>query len=258
MLAHNSFTFKLLGVLAWFLVTSFQGNSQKDFESFLGAEKAQVIEQGMEHFENFLKLNYPGCNDAKRVSQFLQAIDTPGDSLPNWSVHVESSLKLMESYENSGLRKDAELFGYEEYDSVFIYDIESKEEWVLDSLPVLTLELEEEPMVLLGDSTSIAEHDELLQRIEHESEERWKASFHRNLRGRYHFLLMKFFADDPIVVDFTQAFEVQPNLSTAIIAGGLDEAVGESGEYSEGVQLIILFELYMPYLRWHLTRIENR
>tara|TARA_B100000809_G_scaffold104252_1_gene102795 strand:- start:5803 stop:6126 length:324 start_codon:yes stop_codon:yes gene_type:complete len=87
-------------------ITNTRDNLNK-FNEFLGPEKAEVLEQGVNSFDKFLLSNYPTVDNEKRTRVFLEqlliAYTTNPDS--SWTFDTESNKELIKAFETTGMRK---------------------------------------------------------------------------------------------------------------------------------------------------------
>lgn len=234
-----------------FVLTSCQVHNEDNFDRFIGQEKVQVIKQANSHFNDFLKRNFEGQTNLERTILFLTYLDTTSDFKPTWTLNLKSAKKIIYAYESSSLRNDFELYGYEEYDSIFAYDIDQDSSFISDTLPfgTLEIELEEEEFIPVAGSDTVGMKARLAE-IERERQKRWDSTMHYNRFGRYQFGLKKYFQSDSFVCSYLKGMDaIGGNISPAILAGGLKKELEFRQELTEGTRLIILFELYLPYLR---------
>lgn len=246
-------TIQILALLILF--TACQSVKEDNLHTFLGEEKAQVIERANNHYSEFLEQNFDGKNDLERTIGFLAYFDTTSDFKPNWTVDLKAARNLISSYENTSLRKDFERYGHEQLDSLFFYDSEQDSFSIaaFSQLEMIELELEEEEVIPVKGSDTTGMKAQL-RAMESAQQKRLGSSLFYNLCGRYQFGLKKYFPDDSIVFNYISSKEVVGNIPNYLLAGWLKKELEKHERLTEGTRLIILFELYLPYLRHELRK----
>lgn len=185
------------------ILTSCQTDKKDNFVTFIGQEKAQVIAKAITHFNDFLMENFEGKNDYEKTLNFLTYLDTTSKFKLNWTLDLNTAKDIISTYESSGLRNDFKLYGFEKYDSIFVYDIERDTFPITDTsyLETIKIDLEEEELIPIdgSDTESIKAR---IAEIDLESQRRWDSTLHYNIYGRYQFELKKYYRDDSTVYNY--------------------------------------------------------
>lgn len=100
-------------------------SEEKGLEAFnetLGVEKSKALDETVDSFEEFLTVNYPNQKTySERVFSFLLELDSAcNDGIfyaqdMSWTLNSDNDKRVVDLFENSGLRREIWLFGYEEY-----------------------------------------------------------------------------------------------------------------------------------------------
>lgn len=231
-------------ILAFLILFSACFTGQEgDFFSFIGEEKSRIIKQADKSYSKFLKDNFDGSDDFERTLNFLTFFDTTTTFEDNWVVDLDEAGMIVSQYENSGLRKDFLLYGYEEYEAEYFA------EFKFDSL---LIDADEEE-ILYPPSWDSAQIKAEIQRDEEHArklKQRSDSFPDFNVYGRYIYGLEKYYATDSVVNKYVSFKQMGGSgfLSTSILVGGLKRELEETGELTEGTRIIFLFELYFPIL----------
>lgn len=230
-------------LLVLITLNSCNSSDEDNFKGFIGQEKAQIIERANIHFDDFLEENFNGRNELERTINFLNFIDTASNFKPNWKVDFEAAKEILEKYESSGLRKDFELYGSEKYDSIYVYDIYEDTFSITETSATHKLELEDEMIPINGiDSAELVQFGNEQKRI-------WDTSYHYNRFGRFQFALSRYYSKDSVILSYLDYKAFTQSSSKKMLASGLKKVLEKHQTLSYGTRLIILFEIYLPYLR---------
>ena len=112
-----------IGILAISCSTVSQDKNSnlKQFNDFLGQDKANALNSGVESFDQFLKTNFPG-KELKRIKLFLEYLQKNLGPDSIWNLPTKRNKKIIAEFESSGLRKEIWVYGFEEYEPQ--YDIQ--------------------------------------------------------------------------------------------------------------------------------------
>ena len=90
-------------------------DSVDDFNTFLGASQSKVLDKTIISFERFLEVNYGSEKSSElRLKAFLESIIFMNQQ-SSWTFDLENNKILLSEWESSGLRREIELYGYEDY-----------------------------------------------------------------------------------------------------------------------------------------------
>ncbi len=249
-------TFILLIALLLFESLVFgQQRSKNDiqaFNSFLGKEKAKALNAAVASFDQFLLKNYGNLNScSSRTKAFLEQIDNLNEPDSLWTFETEKNIKIIETFETSGLRKDIWLYENEEYESKYnIHEFLKPE--AQDSIPItnlgeLDIDLIEAEIIPITEIDSAA-----IARFDKEMEERNKNLLLSNARGKFFYGLAKFNSSDSLILDYVEATGF--NISPAVIAGGfLDQDINFEEPF---IKRIVAVEFYFWIMKWDIARKE--
>ena len=242
----------------WFKIFMFllfasgcQMQVKSPFETYLGPAKGSVLRDAKNQFCQFLDQNFAGENRTDQTIQFLNYVhaDTVCTNLIRFN--AANANTLLTNYESTRLRHDFMLLGLEAYDSLFKYDLATGQQSVAhtSTLESLELELADEAQDQAWDSTYISWLEERIAEFEREA----ATHYHPNKFGRYQFGLKKFYGQDQFVKAYLQAYEHEVvELPSAEVTSNFVEAL-EGGEMTEGAMLVIIFEVFLPYLHTELN-----
>ena len=238
-------------------------NDIEGFNTFLGIEKATVLNDALTSFNEFLNINYPNqfvYND--RVRAFLEEIITKSNSNqePEFILNEEHCKTLIKNFETSGLRKEIWVYGRRD-------SIENKYNLfnLLDSTradykPCLaTLGISQDDA---WDTTfKYSELEEFLDEtfsnftkedsIDYGLIERWpENSFHNlevNQKGAFLYGLAKYASCDTSIQNYIETKFVLGQWAGIIMASGL---LNYDYDYSEPFfQRIVVVEFYYAIIR---------
>jgi hypothetical protein len=226
----------------------------KEFNDFLGQEKANALNSAVESFDQFLMTNFPD-NEAERTEAFLEYVQENFEPKSTWSLPTKRNKKIISEFESSGLRQEIWVYGYEEYEPQYdIYELlppEQPDTSDIQNLGELDLdELFEEDIIPISniDSAEIA-------RREKELEERIKNSLHFNNYGQYLYALAKFNLSDTTVQEYVDAKVVAGNISPVLIASGL---LSQNIDFKDSfIKRILVTEFYYWIMKWDIERKEK-
>jgi hypothetical protein len=234
-----------------------QNNNLKDFNDFLGQEKATALNSAVESFDQFLMANYPDLdNQSNRTREFLEYIQKNFDPDSTWNLLNNRNQKIISDFESSGLRKEIWLYGYEEYEPQYdIYEILPPEEEDTSNIQVIDArDLEN----IFGDETiSISNIDSAeIVRQEKEMEERMRNSLHFNSYGQYFYALAKFNLNDTSIQYYVEVKILMADISPVLIASGfLHQEVDFENPF---IKRILVTELYYWIMKRDIERKEKR
>ncbi len=231
-------------------------NGIQGFNSFLGEEKASVLNSAVESLDQFLSANYSKLNsNSSRTKTFLEYISHFNKPDSSWILQTGKNLKLIESFESSGLRKEIWVYGNEEYDSKYnIHELLKPN--AQDSLPEadlgeLYLDLIEEEIIPISriDSVEVAKRDK-------EMEDRIKNSLHPNSSGEFLYGLAKYALGDTLIQEYVDINIKENKISPAIIASAFTEQ--DMNFDDPFMKRIIVVEFYYWIMKWDIDRKEKK
>jgi len=225
----------------------------KDFNDFLGQDKATALNSAVESFDQFLKTNYSELdNQSKRTKAFLEYLQKNFEPDSRWNLPTKRNQRIISDFETSELRKEIWIYGYEEYEPEYdIYKIllhEEQDTSNIQDLGELAFDdLFEEEIIPISniDSTEIA-------RREKEMEERIRNSLHFNNYGQYLYALTKFNVSDTTIQEYVDAKIVAGDISPVLIASGL---LSQEIDFDDPfIKRILVTEFYYWIMKWDIER----
>lgn len=232
-----------------------QQNDLVGFEKFLGDEKIEALNMLETSFDEFLESNFSNLpTQDKKIKHLLKVVKETGDLDTNWKFNSTFNIQVIQKLEESGLRKEFWIYGYEEYTPFyyhqFLIDSIKKENpdtsLTLDSLQFNKIYEFDEEIEMIGNPDS----------VDGMSYQEWSDSLlDFNWRGQFIFAIDKFSKNDSVIMEYLDAKEAAGNISPSLIASGLlyrnsnlDEAFAKR---------IILMELYYFMIEWDIENKET-
>lgn len=170
----------------------------------------------------------------------------------SWTLDPENDNRLVNLFENSGLRKEIWLYGYEEYAPN--YDLSK----ILDINAIFSSPEKYSPVNLRSDSELISEaeclskiesydYDSLLESLKIQRERR-KNSLYPNEYGKYIQGLIRYSEDDSYASSFAE-LQLQMTVSPCTLVSSLIEFNGSKVDLSDPfIKRIVVVELYSPII----------
>jgi len=191
------------------------------FNEFLGEERALVLQDAVDCFDQFLTNNYPDSkNQTQRITSFLEQIADHNEPDNSWVFDHDCNQKIIESFESTGLRKEIWLYGHEEYESEHDFSEVLPPPLPTDTvdfkdLGELNLDLIEEEIIPIG---NIDREDQ--SKMQKEQEERIKNSLNPNGEGDYIFALLKYSHQESFAYEYALVVRDENRISLGVLAGG--------------------------------------
>lgn len=229
-----------------------QKSDLEDFETFLGKEKSAALNQMNNSFEDFLKSNFPDIkNENDRIYLFLEGFKDWSNLEKDWIIDYENAKETLEQFENSGLRIEHWIYGYETYEPTYLIDNsiltqEDTSKLKTVSLEDLNIEDIEEEIIPITNRDYNPELEEKLQRQRDSSQS-------LNLNGRFFYGLLEYGQNDSLIRGYTEAIYAAGDISVSLKAGGLTV---ENLDLSTPLRKrLIVMDFYYHFLKWNL---ENK
>jgi len=108
----------ILSIISTLCLSNNDNTNLIAFNKFLGKEKAEVLDELVASYDEFIENNFP-LNGTEGFLIDLKKDFTPN---PNWKLNTAKNIKLVDKYEKSRLRK-AIYFHYHERDQIKKYDV---------------------------------------------------------------------------------------------------------------------------------------
>ena len=222
-----------------------QTNSQNDiqgFNDFLGPEKANAFNEAVNSFDNFLVINFKNdTTTAGRTNSFLTQLDLKYGADSTWKFETDQNIQILKDWENSGLRKELWIYGYEqsniEFDRYEFEDNVSIEGNSTYEIGELNLDLIEEVIIPISGIDSAE-----AERQEKELEDLYWNSQHRNIRGEFFYGLDNYASEDSFIIGYLDALDSGGDISSFLI---LDAVLSSNLDYEDPfIKRIIVFEFY--------------
>jgi hypothetical protein len=248
----------IFGLLVISCSTSSQprNNDLKDFNDFLGKEKANALNAAVKTFDQFLKTNYSDFdNQTERTKAFLEYLQENFKPDSTWNLPTKRNLMIISEFESSELRKEIWIYGYEEYEPQYdIYEIlppEEKDTSTIQDLGDLDLDdLFEEEIIPISNIDSAD-----IERREKEMDERMRNSLHFNSYGQYLYALTKYTLNDTIIQGYVDVKILVGDISPALIASGLlSQEIDFENPF---IKRILVTEFYYWIMKWDIERKEK-
>lgn len=236
-----------------------QENRLMDFNSTLGEQKAAALDEAIDSFDEFLQVNFPNEKTYQdRAFSFLLELDSAckdGIALAldtSWSLNPENHQRVFDLFENSGLRREIWLFGYEEY-----YPKNDLSE-LLDSNIFYSSPDTFSPATIQSDSQLMEEaayfskregynYDTLLKSLKFKRE-RSINSLYNNQFGDYIYGLIKHSGDSSWTKGFAME-QMQMSVSPCVLVPSLIEFNETKVDLSDPfIKCIVAIELYVPMI----------
>lgn len=244
-----------IGFLLICCSTAEQHTKENDIEAlntFLGAEKANALNGAVESFEQFLQNNYADLdNQNARVKAFLGQIAEHNQPDSSWQLETEKCLRIIESFETTGLRKDIWLYPNETYKPDYdIFELlqpaaqDTSAEYYSGELK---LDLIEEEIVATSrlDSAEMAKRDR-------EREKSVRNSLDINASGKYLYGLAKFAHDDSLIQEYVRAIVTENQISPGVMSGGFLLAYNNFDD--PFLKRMLVVEFYHWIMWWDIER----
>ena len=234
-----------------------KNNYLKDFDDFLGQDKATALNSAVESFEQFLKTNYPDLdNQSKRTRAFLEYHQNNFEPDATWNLPTKRNQKIISDFEESGLRKEIWIYGYEEYEPKYdIYEILHPEEQdtsiIQDPGDFDLYDPYDEEILPLSniESAEIARHEK-------EMKDRIRNSLHFNSYGQYLYALTKYTLNDTTIQHYVEVKVLVGNTPSGVIASGL---LSQGIDYDNPfIKRILIAEFYYWIMKWDTERQEKK
>lgn len=235
-----------------------ESDAINDFDESLGKEKAEALNLALNSFETFLEVNYPDQeSQSQRIKLFLEQLETDYEIDSSWVFATSENKEIMEAWENSGLRKEVWLYGYEEEGYIPKYDIHEllppddfytpNESDSIQDIGELEIDLIEDSLLPI---TELDKYE--LDIIEREEKMRnWLFS---NSEGDFLYALAKYGADDKLVNGYVE-IHIQMSISPGIIISALLDIDNDVNFNNPFIERIILVEIYYPLMH---QDVDNR
>ncbi|HET6245343.1 MAG TPA: hypothetical protein VFF35_12590 [Bacteroidia bacterium] len=232
--------------------TTREDEKLKNFNEFLGKDKAEALDAAVESFQNFLKINYPDKRTlGERTELFLKTISEEPYFDQTWNFNSKKDAEIIAEFEKTSLRKDIYLYGFENYDHYFnlneVYNPKLFENKNSDSIDLGSLDLspflEEEEIIELNIEDSIRE------KRDREFKSRMQNSLFFNNSGLFLYALAKFGAKDTVVTNYLDVKIVAGDILTPMLANGLIQMRDNKKLEEPFIQRIIVAEIYFPIVR---------
>lgn len=219
-----------------------------DFNELLGAEKAQAMNMALNSFETFLEVNYPDLeSQSERIKLFLKQLENDYSLDSSWVFATSENKEIMEVWENSGLRKEVWLYGYEQDDYEPTHNIRELlppddfyipyESESIQDIGDLELDLIEDSVVPITELDSIWEADR----------EKWRNYLVSNPYGDFLYGLAKYGADDKLVNGYVE-IQIQMSVSPPVLISALLDIDNDVNFNNPFIERIILVEIYYPLM----------
>lgn len=241
-------------------------NGLKAFNETLGSKKSKALNEAVDSFEEFLKVNFPNQDTySERAFSFLVELDSACNnhgvvySLDwSWTLDSKKNRRVVDLFENSGLRREIWLFGYEEY-----YPKNDLSE-LLDTNIFYSSPDTFSPATIQSDSELMEEaeyfskmqgynYDTLLKSMKVKRERR-KNSLYNNEFGDYIYGLMKHSKDSSWTKSFAMA-QIQMAVSPCALVPSLIDFNQTKVDLSDPfIKRIIVVELYFPIIYSNVQR----
>lgn len=220
------------------------GQSLSRFNSFLGEEKSEIIDNIVISFDNFLDVNYPkSANDSIAITRFLQ--DMAIYNIDSLIFDGSYNYQILDELEKIKFRKEIARFGFEEYDFIenkIILDSIFYEPKSGDIVDLGELNLEDDIEIELPDKPFKVDTVVLNERLR-KSEERHLKSLHSNIMGDYYLgLSIACDKNDRLYEILKTMYSVGGGLSWSLIAPGLLESKADFA--NPVVKRYLIFEIY--------------
>ena len=243
---------KSLTIILFFLTITSCDKDKRDlrtYNQFLGLEKSNAFEKGVEVFDQFLIDNFSEQpTHGLRVEAFLEKlIENPNKIGPdtNWLFNSKWNKEVFQLLESTGMRKEIRLYGYEEYDSG------------LDSSDYITLEIEDEDELIPvagQDSLEFEEQKQRLQKLMENQQNRLDSTLWFNVRGKYLQGLKLVQNRDDRILNYIEAVETIGNTNFQIAVEGALEGYEPKDFEDPFIKRIIFAEIYWYIMEWDLER----
>lgn len=99
-------------VISGLLYSTFTYCQNKEFDEFIGREKARALHEAVSSFDSFLEMNYRSeANYKAKATAFLN--DFKKGNTENWRLDSIDTKRLIKDFERSGLRQEIWIFSKE-------------------------------------------------------------------------------------------------------------------------------------------------
>jgi Tfp pilus assembly protein PilP len=188
----------------------------EEFYADFNQEQKEAFELAVESFERFLELNFQAKKrEAENLMIFLAQI-TDSAAKAEWKLENEKIREVLRQFEDSGLRKEIWLYGFEKESEM------------------------NEVIYLFGDKAGLVQSGDSLK------------SF--NAFGAYLQGLLNIRKPSQLVIDYAEAKYVAGTFSTELMAEVLLSFLKEDLNEIEILKRIIIAEFYFGLLQLHVTR----
>ena len=226
-----------------------QTSEVKNFDTFLGKEKTVALNQMNKSFESFLKTNFPDSkNENERIYLFLEGFKEWSNLEKDWIIDYENAIETLEQFENSGLRIEYWIYGYETYKPTYFIDstiLPQEYTSEIDTISLGDFKIEKE-IIPITNGNYDPELEEKLQKQRDSSQS-------LNLHGQFFYGLLKYGQNDTLIKEYTEAIYAVGDISTSLKAGGL---TANHLDLSTPLRKrLIVMDFYYHFLKWNL---ENK
>ncbi len=212
-------------------------NDLKGFNDFLGKEKAKVLNQTVKSFDKFLDDNFPDSKSTSdKTRSYLELIMNYTSYVEkNWKTNRKANKKLLEKWEESGLRIEIWWYDGEEYYAdhleidTTVFDLET---------------IEDDEIVPFTNRDTIRESS-----VDFEN---YKFS---NTFGKYLFGLKQFAPNDTLVQDYVDVKTEVGDISPTSVANAFIVLFQDLDE--PFIKRIIVVEFYYYFMEWDVERLSD-
>ena len=234
-------------------------NGLKAFNETFDSEKSKALDEAVDSFEEFLKVNFPNQKTySERAFSFLLELDSACndgavfDVNWSWKFNSKNIIRVVDLFENSGLRREIWLFGYEEY-----YPKHDLSDLLDTNIFYLSLDTFS-PATIRSDSELIEEaewfsrmqgydYDTLLKSMKAKREMR-KNSLYTNKYGDFIYGLLIHSKDSSYAKSIAEAY-FQYDISPCVLIPSLIEFNETKVDLTDPViKRIVTVELYYPII----------
>jgi hypothetical protein len=229
----------------------------KQFNDFLGKEKANALDKAVKSFEDFLINNYSDQKTRnERIRSFLEQLSINPAPDSSWVFNTERNMAILDMLESSGMRREIMLFDKENYEPEYLFGEFNmgENEDSLDLYRVISFEFEESEFIpIVGlDSVERAEIEMRNKEIEKELQNLCDSTLWQNPFGQFLYGLKKYAYEDTLVNNYIQFRETLYFLSYVYIVDAFLNPKIEN--YNPFLTRIIVADIYLDFMKWDIER----
>jgi hypothetical protein len=206
------------------------------FKKEFPESQAEVLDEIIQSFNEFLIINYPNQKTVgAKTEEYLFSLENKTSLFDtSWDFNTNKNIQMLKRFEDSGLRKEFYLWGYEYEENPYktYYEV-----WLLDS------NSREVPRPPFGDQQQY-----LLKQIQE-----FDSTYSIKTNSKFVNTTKKYL-NEPDLNNYFKVFSAENNMSPVILIEGLPQVLSEEELSNPIIQLLIFRELFYTQMVMDIER----